>query len=116
LPYEYERCIIGLNEIIKEAWDTTESVDGRTKIQALSLAKDAYAMNLDLLTNATVVDDVVRFVSSDRSKSKELKSSSDSSNEGDKEESKEPDYDKDKDQLEEEQEEETEKMAINQVF
>ena len=49
-----------------------------------------------MLTNATVVDDAIRFVSQ---KSKEnLKSSTESG----KEESKEPDYDEDKDQLEEE--------------
>jgi hypothetical protein len=33
------------------------------KIQALSLAKDCYSMKLDLLTNATVVDDAIRFIS-----------------------------------------------------
>jgi hypothetical protein len=38
LPYEYERCIIGLNEIIKESWDTANTEDRRTKIQELSLA------------------------------------------------------------------------------
>ena len=31
-------------------------------MQALSLAKDCYSMKLDLLTNATVVDDAIRFV------------------------------------------------------
>ena len=41
-------------------------------------------MKLDLLTNATVVDDAIRFVS-DRSKEKPLANST----EGDKEESKE---------------------------
>jgi hypothetical protein len=41
-------------------------------------------MKLDLLTNATVVDDAIRLVS-DRSKEK-LKSSSNNSNEDDKEE------------------------------
>jgi hypothetical protein len=47
--------------------------DKREKIQALSLAKDCYSMKLDLLTNATVVDDTIRLVSQ---KSKEkLKSS-----------------------------------------
>jgi hypothetical protein len=34
----------------------------REKIRALSLAKGCYGMNLDLLTNATVVDDAIRFV------------------------------------------------------
>ena len=63
LPYEYERCVIGLNEIIKETWITAQnSQDTREKIQALSLAKECYGMKLDLLTNATVVDDGIRFV------------------------------------------------------
>jgi hypothetical protein len=37
--------------------------DKREKIQALSLAKECYSMKLDLLTNATVVDYAIRFVS-----------------------------------------------------
>ncbi len=41
--------------------------DKREKIQALSLAKECYSMKLDLLTNATAVDDAIRFVC-DRSK------------------------------------------------
>src|ERR671930_450254 len=104
LPEEYEKCLVGLNAITKEAWNTAQNTeDKREKIQALSLAKDCYSMKLDLLTNATVVDDAIRFVSV---KSKEkLKSSSDNSNEDDREESNEPDYDEDEGQLEEEQEE-----------
>ena len=69
-------------------------------------------MELDLFTNATVVDDAIRFVSQ---KSKESVESKDSSNEHEKE-SNEPDYDGDKDQLEEEQKEETGEITINQVF
>jgi hypothetical protein len=82
LPEEYEKCLVGLTAITKEAWNTAHnSEDNREKIQALSLAKECYLMKLDLLTNATVVDDAIRFVSQ---KSKEnLKSST----EGDKEES-----------------------------
>jgi hypothetical protein len=71
-------------------------------------------MKLDLLTNATVVDDAIRFVS-DRSKDKEkLRPSSNS----DENESNEPDYNEDKDQLEEEQEGEAGEIAIttNAVF
>jgi hypothetical protein len=111
LPEEYEKCLVGLNAITREAWNTAnQTEDKREKIQALSLAKECYSMKLDLLTNATVVDDAIRFVSS---KTKEnLKSST----EGDKEESKEPDYDED--QLEEYKEEETTKMTTptNIVF
>jgi hypothetical protein len=68
-------------------------------------------MKLDLLTNATVVDDAIRFVSSNKFKDN-LKSSS-GSDEASKEKSEEPDYDEDKDQLEEEQSDE---ITVNQVF
>jgi hypothetical protein len=101
LPEEYEKCLVGLNAITREAWNTAQNTeDKREKIQALSLAKECYSMKLDLLTNATVVDDAIRFVSG-KSKSK-IESSNNGSGD-DTQESKEPDYDEDKDQLEEEQ-------------
>ena len=95
-----------MTAILREAWNTSQQTeDRREKIQALSLAKECYSMKLDLLTNATVVDDAIRFVASESEKSKDkdkereqVKSSpstsSDSnSNEDDNKESKEPDYD-----------------------
>jgi predicted transcriptional regulator len=112
LPEEYEKCLVGLNAITKEAWNTAQSTeDGREKIQALSLAKECYSMKLDLLTNATVVDDAIRFASQ---QSKErLKSSSSNSNE----EAKDPDYDEMSDKVgEERQEQETGEITINRVF
>jgi hypothetical protein len=55
LPEEYEKCLIGLTAILREAWNTSHrSQDNKEKIQALSLAKECYSMKLDLLTNATV--------------------------------------------------------------
>jgi Trp operon repressor len=61
LPEEYEKCLVGLNAITREAWNTAQDTeDKREKIQALSLAKECYSMKLDLLTNATVVDDAIR--------------------------------------------------------
>jgi hypothetical protein len=132
LPEEYEKCLVGLTAILREAWDTSQQTeDRREKIQALSLAKDCYSMKLDLLTNATVVDDAIRFVSeSEKSKDKDREqvkrssysstSSSDSSlSEDDNEESKEPDYDEDEKsnkEGEEKQEEETGEITTNQVF
>jgi hypothetical protein len=107
---------VGLNAITKEAWSTAQNTDDkREKIQALSLAKECYSMKLDLLTNATVVDDAITFVSQE-SKEK-VKSYSSKTNEDDKE-SKEPDYDEDQDQLEVEEEKETGEIAttINMVF
>jgi hypothetical protein len=110
LPEEYEKCLVGLNAITKEAWNTAANTeDKREKIQALSLAKECYSMKLDLLTNATVVDDAIRFVSA-KSKDKEKEESSINNNEKDKEESNEPDYDKDEDRLKES------KTTVNQIF
>jgi predicted transcriptional regulator len=84
LPEEYEKCLVGLNAITREAWNTAQSTeDKREKIQALSLAKDFYPMKVDLFTNATVVDDAIRFVSN-RSKEKQ-RSYSYNSNEDDRE-------------------------------
>jgi hypothetical protein len=63
LPEEYEKCLVGLTEILRKTWNTSyHTEDKREKIQALSLAKDCYSMKLDLLTNATIVDDAIRFV------------------------------------------------------
>jgi len=67
LPEEYEKCLVGLTAITKEAWNTAHNTeDKREKIQALSLAKDCYSMKLDLLTNASVIDDAIRFISSNQ--------------------------------------------------
>src|SRR5919198_1802550 len=47
LPEEYEKCLVGLNAITREAWNTAHSTeDRREKIQALSLAKECYSMKL----------------------------------------------------------------------
>ena len=67
IPAEYEKCLVGLDAILREAWNTVEhSSDRREKIQALTLAKECYGMKLELLTNATVVDDAIKYVSSKR--------------------------------------------------
>jgi hypothetical protein len=116
LPEEYEKCLVGLTAITKEAWNTAQSTeDKRERIQALSLAKECYSMKLDLLTNATVVDDAIRFVSQKSKENLKSSSSSISTNEDDKEESKEPDHDE---ELEEKQEEKTGEITLttNQVF
>jgi hypothetical protein len=94
LPEEYEKCMVGLTAILREAWNTaTNTEDKKEKIQALSLAKECYSMKLDLLTTATLVDDVIRFVA-EKSRDKATMSKT-NSNEHDKEESTESDYDED---------------------
>ena len=64
LPTEYHKCLVGITAIMKEAWQMSldEQSDNREKLQALSLAKDCYAMKLDLLSSATVIARAVKFV------------------------------------------------------
>src|ERR687885_2214339 len=48
LSEEYEKCLVGLTAITKEAWNAAQSTeDKREKIQALSLSKECYSMRLD---------------------------------------------------------------------
>jgi DNA-binding Lrp family transcriptional regulator len=111
LPEEYEKCLVGLTAILREAWNTAENTeDKREKIQVLSLAKECYSMKLDLLTNATVVDDAIRFVS-EKSKEK-LKSSigEDGKDQKEKEANKPGHEDEERYQLEEEEQEEEKEM------
>jgi hypothetical protein len=89
-------------------------------MQALSLAKECYSMKLELLTNATVVDDAMRFVLEKQHSKQRLKISTDQDNE---EESKEPDYNNNEEEEgEDKQEEELGELAttttttINQIF
>lgn len=68
LPAEYENCLDGLNDILQEAWaiSTGADSDKRVRMQALSLAKECYAMKLELLSSATVIDKAVKFVDRNR--------------------------------------------------
>ncbi len=57
MPCWFEQCSKGSMD------NLTENIKG-DKIKALALAKECYAMKLELLTNATVVGDAIRFVAS----------------------------------------------------
>ena len=63
---EYGKCLIGLNSILKEAWTISQTEDSikSDKLKAVALAKECYAMKLELFTNAMVVDDAIKFVAS----------------------------------------------------
>ena len=48
LPEEYEKCLVGITAILKEAWTTSQQTeDKREKIQALLLSKECYSMKMD---------------------------------------------------------------------
>ncbi len=67
LPYEYSKCISGLEEIIKESWIVATEADKnrntKDKLQSLALIKDTYNTKMDLLTNASLLQDSIKFVS-----------------------------------------------------
>jgi transposase len=64
LPNEYEKCLVGLTSILRESWDMAQQhdIERREKIQALSLAKECYTTKLELLTNSTILNDAMKFV------------------------------------------------------
>jgi predicted transcriptional regulator len=127
LPEEYQRCLTGMNQVLKLSWQIANNTkqngqdhndninaiatsDDRTRLQALSLINDCYKYIMDLTTNGVVITDAIKFVQTNKEK---LAMSAKEENNGSKE-NKEPDYDEDKDQLEEKQEEET--GTTNHVF
>ncbi|HET8855903.1 MAG TPA: hypothetical protein VFM28_00085 [Nitrososphaeraceae archaeon] len=75
LPYEYKKCISGLDEIIKEGWiiaaQADKKGDSREKLQSLALIKDTYNTKMDLLTNASLLQDSIKFVEEHNNNKKE---------------------------------------------
>jgi hypothetical protein len=140
LPEEYQRCLTGMNQVLKLSWqiannnnngkqnsqdyndsnsNTLTTGDDRTRLQALSLINDCYKYIMDLTTNGVVITDAIMFVQTNKEK---LTTTAMSTKEDNcSKQSNEPDYDEDKDQLEEKQEEGTgeldeDKRSTNQVF
>jgi G3E family GTPase len=116
LPFEYDKCIVALNSLQRKAWEISERSDEeRTQVQALSLAKECLINKMDLLTNATVVDDAMRFIEQAKDKLKLTKQKEDSQELRELDHHKKDSSDK---QGKEEQEEETEELisTTNQVF
>ena len=64
LPLEYQKCMIGLDAILVKTWAMANNTTNmeRDKLQALSIAMQAYNMKLELLSSATVVERAVHFV------------------------------------------------------
>ena len=125
LPVEYQRCLIGMNQVLKLSWqiannnkqngqdhndnnnNTLTTGDKRTRLQALSLINDCYKYKMDLTTNGVVITDAIKFVQTNKEK---LTKSAKEEDNG--KESKEPDYDEDNN-LEGRQEEETGEEETN---
>lgn len=72
LPYEYSKCIKGLDEIIKESWSIAAKAEevgnNRDRLSSLALIKDTYNTKMDLLTNASLLQDSIKFVQDTKQK------------------------------------------------
>ena len=68
LPFEYQKCLTGLEAILGKTWDIANNSNSseRDRLQAISVGMQAYGMKIDLLTNATVVERAVQFVDRNR--------------------------------------------------
>lgn len=68
LPLEYHKCLIGLDAIVCKMSDIVNSTESNSRdvLQAISVKMQAYAMKIDLLSNATVIEKAVQFVDSHR--------------------------------------------------
>ena len=65
LPEQYQMCLTALDTILKHAFHILEAWDdNREKLQAMELFKDTHLVKLDLLSNATTIDDALSYIRS----------------------------------------------------
>ena len=63
IQVEHEKSMIGIDAILRQSWILSEKAkDNREKLQALSLAKECYALKEDFICNAPVIDEALKFV------------------------------------------------------
>ena len=64
LPLEYKCCMNGINQVLKQAWQISQSpeVKKEDRLAALSLANNCYKFIMDLTTNGVVITDAIRYV------------------------------------------------------
>jgi hypothetical protein len=99
---EHQRCLAGLNQVLKTCWYIKPNTDDKTKLQATAIISDCYKYVMDLTTNgATIITNALSYVSG---KAEKLKLESET-NESKESESEEPDYGEE--ELEERQEKNT---------
>src|SRR5919201_1402504 len=63
LPEQYQVCLCALDTILKHAFEILEtSDDNREKLQAMELFKDTHLVKLELLSNATTIDNALHYI------------------------------------------------------
>jgi hypothetical protein len=64
LPSQYQKCLNGLNQVLKLAWNIVllDTNNHNTRLQALSLINDCYKYQMDLTANGVVITDAIKYV------------------------------------------------------
>ena len=64
IPEQYQKCMIGLNQVLKMGWDIVHnnSSTAANRLQALALINDSYKYVMDLTTDGVVVTDAIKYV------------------------------------------------------
>src|ERR687888_1140014 len=71
LPEQYQVCLSALDTILKHAYEILQtSEDNREKLQAMEVFKDTHLVKLELLSNATTIDNALTYIRSKQSQQK----------------------------------------------
>jgi hypothetical protein len=63
IPAEYQRCLTGINQVLKMAWSIVDKdIDNKTRLQALTLINDCNKYKMDLATGSAVCNEALKFV------------------------------------------------------
>jgi hypothetical protein len=64
LPEQYQKCINGLNQVLKIGWNivNSDSSSPANRLQGLALINDSYKYLLELTTYGVVVTDTIKYV------------------------------------------------------
>lgn len=68
LPEQYQKCMTGLNQVLKVGWDIVHSDSSVDRLAALSLINDSYKDLMDLTTNGVVITDAIKFIQTNKEK------------------------------------------------
>ena len=64
IPQDYQRCLTGLNQVLKTCWYVVHKpgTDDKTKLQAIAIINDSYKYIMDLTTNGSIVTEAIKHV------------------------------------------------------
>src|ERR687887_2467115 len=72
LPEQYQVCLIALDTILKHAFEILETSDDNIeKLHAMELFKDTHLVKLELLSNATTIDNALNYIRSKQQQSQQ---------------------------------------------